>query len=73
MFIDFIVIVVERVASAKMPTMIRRLFIDITCVNSLINDSINLNITIPFHSYVRSVYDLNIILKFLLAICAINF
>ncbi|AFH92756.1 hypothetical protein AL507_00120 [Providencia stuartii] len=65
------VTVVEIVATAKIVTMIRRLFAVIILDSSLKNVSKNLNITIPFYRFMLSVYDLNKLLKFLLAICAI--
>jgi len=65
------VTVVKSVATARMVTIIRRLFAVIALDNSLKNDSITLNITIPFYSSAMSVYDLNKILKLLLAIRAI--
>ncbi|WP_350632312.1 hypothetical protein, partial [Providencia stuartii] len=64
------VTVVEIVATAKIVTMIRRLFAVIILDSSLKNVSKNLNITIPFYRFMLSVYDLNKLLKFLLAICA---
>lgn len=71
MLIDSMVTVVEIVATAKIVTMIRRLFAVIILDSSLKNVSKNLNITIPFYCFMLSVYDLNKLLKFLLAICAI--
>ncbi|APG50810.1 hypothetical protein BML2537_29580 [Providencia stuartii] len=71
MLIDSMVTVVEIVATAKIVTMIRRLFAVIILDSSLKNVSKNLNITIPFYRFMLSVYDLNKLLKFLLAICAI--
>ncbi|MER5122905.1 hypothetical protein KDV41_19915, partial [Providencia stuartii] len=70
MLIDSMVTVVEIVATAKIVTMIRRLFAVIILDSSLKNVSKNLNITIPFYRFMLSVYDLNKLLKFLLAICA---